>query len=132
VVRRLPAAPSSAPLSRRYVTDVLQHWQVGEDALETAALLVTELVSNATRHSDAAIELRLALLEGRLRVSVFDDSHRLPQVADASLDETSGRGLQLVDMLASAWGVETEDRGKAVWFELAVAPAVAPAQLSAA
>lgn len=132
VVRRLPAAPSSAPLSRRYVTDVLQHWQVGEDALETAALLVTELVSNATRHSDAAIELRLELLEGRLRVSVFDDSHRLPQVADASLDETSGRGLQLVEMLASAWGVETEDRGKAVWFELAVAPAVAPAQLSAA
>jgi serine phosphatase RsbU (regulator of sigma subunit)/anti-sigma regulatory factor (Ser/Thr protein kinase) len=132
VLRRLPAAPSSAPLSRWFVQDVLRHWRVDEDTMETAALLVTELVSNATRHSDAAIELRLSLSDGRLRVSVFDDSHRLPQVTEASLDETSGRGLQLVELLAAGWGVETEDRGKAVWFELDVAPAAAPAHSRAA
>ena len=122
VCRQLPAATSSSPLSRQFLRDVLGHWGVAEDTVETAALLTTELVSNATRNSDEGIELRLEVHPDRLRVSVFDSSHRLPQVCQAGAEDTSGRGLRLVEVLSDRWGVEPHDLGKTVWFEMATVP----------
>ncbi len=118
VMRRLPAASSSAPIARLFLSDVLGHWGASEDLITTAALLATELVSNAARESDSSIELRAAVVGDRLRVVVADDSHRLPQATTAGPEGTSGRGLQLVETLSVAWGVEPEASGKAVWFEL--------------
>lgn len=117
VVRRLPAAARSAPIARRFVTDLLPQWDADEDTVELAALLVTELVTNATRHSDGHVELRVSF-QDRLRVAVFDDSHRLPTLRRPGEWEPNGRGLQLVEALAARWGVEPEEGGKTVWFEL--------------
>ncbi len=122
VARRLPAAASSAPVARLFLRDLLVQWELDGTTVETAALLVTELVSNASRHGDGTVELQVSLHDGRLRVAVADDSHRLPYNAAARAEDgTSGWGLQLVEALSYAWGVQTEDHGKAVWFEL-VAP----------
>jgi anti-sigma regulatory factor (Ser/Thr protein kinase) len=118
IVRRLPARSFSAPIARRFVVDVLSAWGLGDDLTETAQLLTTELVSNAARNADSTLELRVAHERGVVRIGVYDDSHRLPHSGAAQLDDTSGRGLQLVEMLSSSWGVEPQERGKVVWFEL--------------
>jgi serine phosphatase RsbU (regulator of sigma subunit)/anti-sigma regulatory factor (Ser/Thr protein kinase) len=119
ISRRLPAAASSAPIARLFLRDLLTQWQLPEATVDTAALLATELVSNATRHSDTGVELRVKMAADRLRVAVFDESHRMPHTVSGDAEATGGRGLQLVERLASSWGVQTEDGGKAVWFELA-------------
>lgn len=120
ISRRLPSIPSSAPVARRFLLDVLGSWSLPAETVDTAGLLLTELVSNAVRHSDESIDLRLAIDEHRLRVGVFDESHRLPLPAPVGVESTSGRGLQLIDAMSSGWGVEMEDAGKVVWFEMEI------------
>lgn len=90
------------------------------DTVETAVLLVTELVSNAIEHGGgtAVVDAALDVDEGRLRVSVVDDDPTLPAVGLAAIDAERGRGMLLVDALASRWGAAPKNRGKAVWFEL--------------
>lgn len=89
-----------------------------EDLLDTAQLLLTELLSNALRHSETPLLVAAALKDGRLRVDVTDSGHRMPKLRQAGPDETAGRGLQLVDSLSSSWGVTPLEHGKRVWFEL--------------
>jgi anti-sigma regulatory factor (Ser/Thr protein kinase) len=91
---------------------------MGRERLEVARLLLTELVSNAVRHSDEAVIVSLRLVGDRLRVDVEDTSDRMPLLRQPEDAEAEGRGLRLVDALAVEWGVELVERGKAVWFEL--------------
>ncbi len=85
-----------------------------------AALLVSELVTNAVRYGGSRAVLEAHLPGGCLRVSVADDNPDLPVVgAEPDLTAESGRGVLLVSTLASRWGVERlGSGGKAVWFEL--------------
>ena len=55
-----------------------------------------------------------------LRIEVGDSSHRMPVMpgGEVDLDATSGRGLVLVDAMASRWGVQSDGLGKRVWVEL--------------
>ncbi|MDA8297251.1 MAG: SpoIIE family protein phosphatase [Actinomycetota bacterium] len=115
--RRLLPTAASSTVARHYLSAVLEQWGVGGECASTAALLVTELVSNAVRHSTGEIVLRAQLGE-RLRVSVYDESYRLPLLRETGPDDTAGRGLQLVECLSAAWGVDSERTGKSVWFEL--------------
>jgi anti-sigma regulatory factor (Ser/Thr protein kinase) len=116
--RRLPADLSSAQAARRFVADVLGEWSLAE-LVDEAELLVSELVTNAVVHTGEAVELRLHRREGGVRVEVIDgSSERHPELQEVDLDDTSGRGLFLVDVLSSAWGIEPHGVGKAVWFEL--------------
>ncbi|HEY6746927.1 MAG TPA: ATP-binding protein, partial [Mycobacteriales bacterium] len=89
----------------------------------TAALLTTELVSNAIRHTRDELVVSVRVAAGRLRVGVADSSHRRPQLVQVGQRDTSGRGLHLVDALADRWGVDPDERGlgKTVWFELTAA-----------
>ena len=114
----MPEAPSQA---RAVVTDELGR-EVPQKVLEDATLLVSELITNAVRHAPRAgapeVELRLKVVNGRVRVVVSDPgagfvaSPRLPTAA-----EGSGWGLYLVDRIADRWGIITKDRNE-VWFEL--------------
>lgn len=117
--RMLPPTPESATVARWLVTDLLRE-AVDADARDTAALLTTELVSNAIRHTREDLVLTVRLVGARLRVGVADSSHRRPQLVQVGGRDTSGRGLHLVDALADRWGVEPDGRGlgKTVWFEL--------------
>jgi hypothetical protein len=58
------------------------------------------------------------LRDGLLRVDVGDDNSRHPQQQPLDTESLSGRGLQIVRLLSSRWGVVDEPVGKRVWFEL--------------
>jgi two-component sensor histidine kinase len=88
----------------------------------SAQLLITELVSNAVRHSDEAIRIRAELVADRLKVEVWDSSDRMPTIPWRDVAAVDGRGLRLVRALSRRWGVELADHGKSVWFELDLAP----------
>ena len=121
--RMLPATAESAGMARWLITDLLGDL-VDRDTLDTAALLTTELVSNAIRQTREELVLTVGLAAGRIRVGVADSSHRRPQLVQVGSRDTSGRGLHLVEALADRWGVEPDEHGlgKTVWFELDVPP----------
>ena len=90
---------------------------VSGEPRDIVELLVSELVTNAVLHAHTEIELTVRDLGDCIRVEVSDDSPRLPELHPAGLTE-SGRGLQIVDALASRWGTEGRTGGKTVWFEV--------------
>jgi anti-sigma regulatory factor (Ser/Thr protein kinase) len=87
--------------------------------VETAELLTDELVTNAIVHAQCKSYLFIRALRGSVRVEVTDPDDRLPAMAAPDTDALGGRGLVIVNGLASAWGIErAADGGKTVWFEL--------------
>jgi anti-sigma regulatory factor (Ser/Thr protein kinase) len=119
---QLPHAALSAGLARRFVAATLHRW--GLDAqVEVVALLAGELVTNAILHThSAAVRLVVQADDQAVQVGVHDTSPQLPkQDGPTAWDDQSGRGLALVDALATRWGVESAAQGKAVWFEVPAA-----------
>ncbi|GAB6984094.1 ATP-binding protein [Nocardioides pyridinolyticus] len=116
----LDAAELSAREARQLVRAVLADARVSTEATETALLLVSELVTNAVLHADGRPVLDVAVEPELLRISVSDTGRGMPEVqTDNPLLSDRGRGMLLVDSLASRWGSErTGARGKRVWFEL--------------
>jgi anti-sigma regulatory factor (Ser/Thr protein kinase) len=123
---RLATGPAAVPEARRQVRAALDSWEVPVDQ-EAAALLTSELVTNAIRHEPGpAVLLDITCSRGRLRVDVHDTSGALPTVADVPADAETGRGLLLVATLSAEWGFYRTPRGKAVYFTLASQPDPAP------
>ncbi|HET6809480.1 MAG TPA: ATP-binding protein [Acidimicrobiales bacterium] len=114
----LPAELASAREARRFVADCAAGLNRPE-VVETAQLLVSELVTNAVSHAGTRVEVECALTEEGLRVSVCDGSSHLPSPGHPDAWDEKGRGLMLVDILASRWGTQRHPgNGKAVWFQL--------------
>ena len=108
----------SAGRARKFVDETLRRWDCGEQ-LDVVTLLVSEVVTNAIVHAGTEVEVSVELTEDAVRIEVTDKEADLtPMPRDATDDETSGRGLALVEAMASAWGVETRPGGKVVWFEV--------------
>ncbi|MEV2254239.1 SpoIIE family protein phosphatase [Streptomyces sp. NPDC050147] len=115
---RLALDPSEVSRARDLTRDRLRTWSRGALA-ETAELLVSELVTNAVRHSRGGrVELRLVRSGSTLICEVEDDDHTLPTLLDAGPDDEFGRGLRIVSVLAKEWGTSRTASGKTVWFEL--------------
>jgi anti-sigma regulatory factor (Ser/Thr protein kinase) len=109
--------------ARMFVRERLERWRYPE-LIRDAELLVSELVTNAVLHSDARyLSLRVDGDDRSVWVAVGDPSDGLPRRVDAAPTDVSGRGLALVDGLASDWGVDLTPAGKEVWF-LLESPAV--------
>jgi anti-sigma regulatory factor (Ser/Thr protein kinase) len=109
----LPPRLESVTEARRRVAGIMAGWHRPE-LTDAATLLVTELASNAVLH--ARTEFRVVTtLNHCVRLEVHDRSRTRPVVrrSDDGLAGT-GRGLQLVERLSDAWGVEV-DHGKIVW-----------------
>lgn len=85
---------------------------------DTAELLVSELVTNALRHTRGALRLNLLVREGRLRCEVEDTASASPVRRVVDTDAEDGRGMELLDLLAEVWGGTRTATGKTVWFEL--------------
>jgi anti-sigma regulatory factor (Ser/Thr protein kinase) len=119
VARRFSDEAVSAPLARAFTVDVLEAWGLAH-LRDTAALLVTELITNAVAHTVGQCELGLSLQPDVLRLQVRDRSPRLPpqQPTEVGPDSEGGRGLQIVTALADGYGVEEEPNGKVVWVTL--------------
>ncbi|MFI7010239.1 ATP-binding protein [Streptomyces sp. NPDC050145] len=125
---RMARRARSVGRARSLFRDQAGSWGLDPAVIDTAELLLSELMTNAYRHASVPpgreIWARAILAEGRLRVQVTDASEVLPKARPASPEVDSGRGLALVAMLADGWGAERRERGvgKVVWFELALAP----------
>jgi anti-sigma regulatory factor (Ser/Thr protein kinase) len=117
----LPAVPT-APAEARAVVEAIGS-DLPEPVLIDAKLLMTEIVGNAIKHAGRDIQAVIIRIVRNhfFRVEVvdpgpmFDPKPRPPGVG------VGGRGLFLVDSVANAWGVEPDEAGKKVWFELRLA-----------
>lgn len=111
----IPADPAAVADARRRATAQLAHWGLWE-ALPTAELIVSELVTNAIRHAGAPIELRL-IHNGSLICEVSDASSTSPHPRRAHELDEGGRGLLLVGRLCERWGTRHTPSGKTIWAE---------------
>lgn len=121
----LPYAPASVAAARWRLSADLRHAGVFPAAVGDAALVVSELMSNALRHArplpGSLVEVTWALNGGSVEITVSDGgSATRPRPASPSLSSLGGRGLAIVEYLSCRWGVSTEDTGTTVW---AVLPA---------
>lgn len=110
---------SSVPAARHFVEEVLAGWRRIEQGW-TAAMIVTELATNAALHAGAGPFTVSVSLDGSgvLHLAVSDRSPRWPRRCDYSAEATTGRGLKLVDGLCSHWGVRPQGGGKVVWADI--------------
>ncbi|MFJ9006740.1 ATP-binding protein [Streptomyces canus] len=117
-----PADPGAVRAARTAVRNRLSAWNL-DGLADVAALLVSELVTNALRHATGPIGVRLVhpdAADGVLLVEVSDPLPDPPRERVAGLEDESGRGLQLVAHAARRWGTRPGATGKTVWFELSV------------
>ena len=145
------AADRTAPgEARRFVADHCRRWGVS-DLADSAALLTSELVTNAVLHAGTPITVTASLTQHTIEVGVADRDARAPvrrparadlltdldaviTHADPFADDrhtawhvgpagpvTAGRGLLVLDTIADQWGVARRSAGKEVWFVLAAA-----------
>lgn len=121
--RRLEGDPTSAAQARRFVSGVLHSWRLSELAGGDVELLTSELVGNAIRHGEAPFTVLVGYDGTKVRIEVGDGSPALPRRLQPAPDATGGRGVQIVDEVATAWGVTRTQFGKRVWFELPAPPA---------
>lgn len=114
---RLALDPAEVARARAVVREQLHGWGLGSLA-EPAELMVSELVTNAVRHSRRR-SVGLRLVRGdTLLCEVEDDDHELPNLLSAGPGDEAGRGLRVVSALAREWGASRTAEGKSVWFEL--------------
>jgi anti-anti-sigma factor len=117
----LPSHPDSVGRARSALLQVSDH--VSPDCLEDLRLLVSELVTNAIRHSGASsddvVRLLVEVDESRVRIEVHDPGRGfVPPEPEPDPARSGGWGLYLVGELADRWGVE-DAGGSHVWFEVA-------------
>ncbi|GIH99243.1 ATP-binding protein [Planobispora takensis] len=119
----LRGVPEAVTVARRQVAELLGE---GHPASDDVVLLVSEVVTNSVVHSGSAdggrVVMTVAVDSGAVTVEVCDagSTRSAPYVRNEP-DAEGGRGLFLVDLIASRWGVRQEDpRGsRTLWFEVA-------------
>lgn len=115
--RSFPNDPGSVPAARHFTAEVLDGCDPA--VTEAAVLLVSELATNCVLHTGEGFELAVVRNHREIRVEARDRNQTEPKMCSPAPTDPHGRGLRIVDALASAWGVEhTPPGGKTVWFTL--------------
>lgn len=115
--------PVDAPrAARRVVQGCCAQAVSGPECTEHALLLTSEIVTNALVHGSGTVRVGCAADALTVRVEVTDDNRLRPSVRPAGEHDEGGRGMFLVDALASSWGVADTPTGKVVWFEVPAQP----------
>lgn len=94
----------------------------GPECAQAAGLMTSEVVSNAILYGNGRITLGVEVDRRCCRVEVGDNGRRQPRVQGADESAEGGRGMLIVDALASDWGVTDRPTGKIVWFEVPAQP----------
>ena len=82
-------------------------------------------MANAVTHAPPPDYLQLQVADGRVLIEISDGSERVPRMVSPGEAVAGGRGLLLIDRLASRWGWEVRSPGKVVWCEVSL-PGTAP------
>ncbi|MEU9383800.1 ATP-binding SpoIIE family protein phosphatase [Streptomyces sp. NPDC048279] len=112
----LPADPAAVSAARKHVTAKMSTWGL-EGATPTTVLIASELVTNAIRHAQPPVRLRLIRCATGLTCEVTDGSTTSPHLRRARTFDESGRGLFIVAQLTQRWGTRHHPQGKTIWAE---------------
>ena len=121
---RVDAVPRSISTARHAVARLFDpELQIPTELAGDVLLLVSELVTNAVLHARTTVHVSARIDLGRILVAVADaDPENPPRPAEPGATATSGRGMRLVELLATTWGVELGHTSKVVWFEVRYTP----------
>jgi len=132
----LACTPAAVRWARMHARSVLKQWDVPESVIDDAEVVVSELTTNAVRHSGSSDTPPPWAVDGRVRrfvltlwrypdhlhIYVYDGDRTPPVLRPPSDEDLGGRGLHLVEELSSKWGYTypspRPDSGKAVWAQL--------------
>lgn len=109
-----PPTPGSARRARTFARSSLGSNGIPSDVAE---LILSELIANVAEHAHTRVTVRIILGEA-VRLEVHDGNAIIPAMVDAALDAERGRGLMIVDALATDWGIEPTATGKRIWVEI--------------
>ncbi|MFF1906071.1 ATP-binding protein [Kitasatospora sp. NPDC058218] len=117
----VPPDAAAVPEARRLVVTILREWGVplSGDASGEVELCAGEVIANAVEHTGGRCAASVEWRGERLRVEVADAGASLARSTPEE-EATNGRGLLLVEALASAWGWHRQGAGKVVWFEFPI------------
>jgi len=101
--------------ARRFIAEAGADWRLSGGRVETLLLTASELVTNAVVHARTGVRLSLEVGPEGSRLAARDGSRRLPRPYHPAPEDTNGRGLVIVSLLATAWGVQPHSYGKTVW-----------------
>ncbi|MEU2617797.1 ATP-binding protein [Streptomyces sp. NPDC007157] len=114
--------PEAAGEARQITKEMLARWQVADDPADSVLLAVSELVTNAVEHAQPPLNLRLShdLCTHRVHIEVSDGG---PAAADGDwaascTPEEHGRGLAIIDFLATAHGDRRERNHAIHWADV--------------
>ncbi len=116
--------PSAVAEARKNAVALLEGWGLNDAAFITE-LVVSELVTNAIRHAQPPIQLRL-IHDTSLICEVSDASNTAPHMRRARTYDEGGRGLLLVAQLTQRWGTRPTSSGKTIWAEQSIDPVPRP------
>ncbi len=120
------AEPERIAATRHQLRELLHDW-ADDEQVDSAVLMVSEMLTNVLVHTDSNALVVAEVICGqearRLRVEVADSSDELPHKRRPGEMASSGRGLLLMEVLADTWGVDPRGEGKSIWFELYESPA---------
>jgi anti-sigma regulatory factor (Ser/Thr protein kinase) len=117
--------PESVGAARRFATETLGG--VDPKLRDAVELMVSEVATNSVQHAETAFELTVSQCRDEIRVEVTDRAGGKPRMRSARPEDPTGRGLQIVNLLSDAWGVQRHPTtGKTVWFTVSGPSPVGP------
>ena len=112
----LPVAPA-AGAARAFVAEAAARLGLGGMAADLS-IVVSELATNAIRHTTSAFRVSLRVVGDVVRLEVHDAGMTYPALGAAGLEDLGGRGLAIIGQLARDWGFANHADGKMTWAEL--------------
>ena len=104
--------------ARRFVAECCLNAGLTTEACDIAMLLASETVTNAFVHGRSDARIAVEIIPGGVMIEVADDNPHHPQLVAYDVHATAGRGIRIVTLLATRWGVRQEIVGKTVWFHV--------------
>ena len=115
--RKFRCKPEAVTAARLYVRDLLSGQSL--EVVQAAELLTSELAANSVRHACSEFEVAIDSRDP-IRIEVSDNGEGRPKVLNPPPRIPTGRGMQIVERIADAWGIRPTVDGKTVWFTLSV------------